>query len=187
MSLLNKRALIRGSLCAGAILAMLSVPKHARADVFDLTWTGAYGPGSATLTATPLGGNAFLVTSLSGTQAGAPISLLAVGVYGDNDNEIFVPGSPDQLDFDGFGFADLTFDYNLFSHPLPGNTNTYTECRSDVATTCTGGDVDNGIAVTSLSITPAVGAVPEPGSVVLLITVAAGIVIRQRRRSAPQA
>jgi hypothetical protein len=183
----NKRAIIHGSFCACAILVMLGAPRHALADVFDLTWTGAYGPGSATLNATPIGGNAYEVTSLSGTQNGSSISLLAPGAYGGNDNEIFVPGTPDQLDFPGFGFTDGTFDYNLFAYTLPGDTNTYTECRSDVATVCSGGDVNNGIAVATLSITPAVSSVPEPGSVILLITVAIGAAVLQRRRSTPVA
>jgi hypothetical protein len=186
-SLPNKRAITRGSICACAILLMLGISRSARADIFDLAWTGAYGPGNATLNATQIAGNFYVVASLSGIQNGSSISLLPPHAYGNNDNEIFVPPGIGLFDFAGLGFTDGSLDYNLFFYTLPGNTNSYTECRSDVATTCELGDVNNGIAVARLNITPAVSSAPEPGSVILLITVAIGTIALHRWRSAPPA
>jgi hypothetical protein len=185
----NLRAAVRASVCAAVVLFTLGAPQYARANLidpmFDLSWTGAYGPGTATLAATSVSGNEYLVTALTGTQDGTSISLLGSGVYGDNDNAIFVPGTPGQLDFPGLAFTDGIFDYNLFLYTLPGNTNTYTECRSNVATTCVGSDVNNGIPVTTLTITPATSTVPEPATVLLLATAALGAFVLRRRSTTP--
>lgn len=87
-----------------------------QAITFNLTWTGAYGPGSAILTATDDGGGTFTVTAISGNQDGS--SIVGLADYGDNDNEIF-PSALVQLDFPGLGFAVGSTDYNLFAYTLP--------------------------------------------------------------------
>ena len=145
----------------GAFLLLPGTARQVFGDTFDLTWTGAYGPGTAILTATNDGGGTFTVTSISGTQNGSPI--LGLATYGDNDNEIF-PSATIQLNYAGLAFAVGSTDFNLFAYTLPGDTNVYTECSSLVATTCTGGNVDDGLPVTSLNVTGATSAVPEPTS-----------------------
>jgi CheY-like chemotaxis protein len=87
--------IIRGSVFAGAALLFMGTPHCAYADVFDLSWTGAYGPGSATLTATALGGGVFNVTALSGTQNGSSISLIAQASTGREAIEQFRRHRPD--------------------------------------------------------------------------------------------
>jgi len=152
---------------------------------FDMNWTGPYGTGSAVLTVTANTTDEYGVTSLTGTQGVDPITLLPVGAYGANDNLIFQPPSYTNLvDFAGFGFTDGSFNYNIFFHTLPNQTNTYTECRSDVATVCSGSDVNNGLALTSLTITPETSTVPEPATLSLAGLGLAGIGFLRRRRAA---
>jgi hypothetical protein len=167
-----------GWMIAGALLLMFGTARHAYGDTFDLTWTGAYGPGSATLTATFVSGDEYLVTAMTGAQNGSAVSLLDQGVYGFNDNAIF-PFLAIQLDIDGLGFSAGGVNFNLFAFTLLGNTNTYTECSSAV-TICIGDDEinKNALAVTTLAITP----VPEPTSVALLGAMALGVVHLLRRR-----
>ena len=177
--------IIRGSVFAGAALLFMGTPHCAYADVFDLSWTGAYGPGSATLTATALGGGVFNVTALSGTQNGSSISLIAPGVYGSNDNEIFQPPNTNLLDLAGLGFTDGTFDYNLFLYTKPAQTDPYTECRSDQTVCESTTDFNtSGLSVDTLSITPQTSPVPEPMSAALLATAALTVLSFSRRRTA---
>jgi hypothetical protein len=143
-----------------------------------MSWTSPYGPGTAFLTATDVGANTWIVTAMTGTQNGLPVSLIASGGYGSDDNSIFpFPYTGIQLDSHGLSFSAGGLDYKLFAYTLPGNTNTYTECVSNVAITCIGSDVNNGIAVGSLSITP------EPASIALVATMALAILSLLRRRS----
>jgi hypothetical protein len=180
--------IIRGSVLTGAVLVFMGAPHCAYADVFDLSWTGAYGPGSATLTATDLGGGAFNVTALSGTQNGSSISLLAPGTYGSNDNDIFQPPNTNLLDLAGLSFTDATFSYNLFLFTRAGQSNPYTECRSDQTVCETEDDFNNlGLSVDTLTITPETSPVPEPMSVALLATAALTALGFRRRRTAAKA
>jgi len=176
--------IIRFFAFAGALVLVTSVAPYALGDTFDLAWTGAYGPGSAVLTATDLGSETFLVTAMSaGVQNGLPITLLPVNAYGLNDNEIYQPPNTDLLDLLGFAFSDGTNDYNLFLWTIPGDGNTYTECSS--AVTGVNGCLDTAdfnisLPVTTLSITPT----PEPTSVALLGVAVLGAVALRRRKSA---
>jgi len=165
----------------GALLLFLGTAGRAHGDTFDLTWTGAYGPGSAILTASNDGPGEFTVSAITGNQNGS--SIVGLANYGDNDNAIFFPATV-QLDFFGLAFKVGSTDYNLFAYTLPGNTNVYTECSSAVALSCTGGDVNNGLPVTSLSITPATSAVPEPTSIGLLCPALLGALGLLRRKTA---
>ncbi len=180
--------LIRGSAIAGALLVFMGTSHCAYADVFDLSWTGAFGPGSATLTATDLGGGSFEVTALSGTQNGSSISLIAPGAYGSNDNEIFQPPNTNLLDLAGLGFTDGALDYNLFLYTRPGQSDPYTECRSDQTDCQSAPEFDRaGLSVDSLTITPETSPVPEPMSVALLATAALTALGFSRRRKAAKA
>jgi hypothetical protein len=115
---------------------------------------------------------------MTGVQNGSPVSLIASGGYGSDDNSIFpFPYTGVQLDKNGLSFSAGGLDYKLFAYTLPGKTNTYTECVSNVALTCIGSDVNNGAAVSSLSITP------EPASIALVGTLAVAMLSLRRRRS----
>jgi hypothetical protein len=166
------------SILAGALLVIIGTAGSAYGDSFDLTWTGGYGPGSATLTATDDGGGQFTVTGLSGLQNGVPITLINILVYASNDNEIFQPPQTNLLDLAGLGFFDGTNNYNLSLYTISGDGNTYTECNSaGPEGSCENAtQLDLAHPVTSLSITPA-STVPEPASIgtLLLGTLAVGV------------
>ena len=156
--------------CGSAFLLM-GTPRLASAQTtFDLTWTGGYGPGTAILTATPDGGDEYTVTAISGDQNGSMISgILSPGGYGGNDNLIYYPGSPNQVDVFGLGFSVGSTDYNLWFYP-PG----YWECSSDVTLGCGEG---NSPQVESLEIDPT----PEPGTLLLFASGLLGFLLCRKR------
>lgn len=165
---------------AGALFLLCGSTQCAYGDTFtfSISWSGAYGPGTASLTSTFVGGNQWLVTAMTGSQNGSPVTLEPQNGYGNDDNSIYpIPYTGVQLDVSGLTFEAGGLDYKLFAYTLPGNTNTYTECASNVATTCIGSDRNNGLAVSSLAITP------EPASIALVGTLAVAILSLRRRRS----
>jgi hypothetical protein len=98
------------ALVCGAALAQAST---AWADKFDWSYTGTNGyvvSAGGTLTATPLGGGAYQVTSISGLYNGSPITGLTV--YAGQDNEVYTT-SP-HLDFPGLAFTVGSSAYNAF-------------------------------------------------------------------------
>lgn len=95
-----------------AIAVYLIFAGGLRADTFQFSFTNALGGGSplasGTFTAIPQSNGTFLITSISGTDAfgsfsGAPMSLLASGTFGSNDNLLF--SSAPFLDSLGFSFS----------------------------------------------------------------------------------
>jgi len=163
------------------LILWIKVPA-AHADSYDITWSGPFGSGSATADATNEGGGEFLITSLTGTQAGLSLTLEIPGTYANNNNFIWPGGGPSsscyssevspssELDNCGFSFTDGTNSYNIyapFTSVVPGTT--YWECSSAVDT-CQGLAPDVASELTSFSITPAVTSAPEPPSLILLST-----------------
>lgn len=163
---------------AGGLLIWAALPTGAYADVLDLSWSGAFGSGSAIANATNEGGGKFLVTSLEdGTQNGVSISLLNLDVYSENDNLLFPSGacggseqnscSVGSYLLDGFGlaFSDGTNDYLLWKPIAAGAGVSYYECSSAQAPSCNG--YTYGHPLTSFLVTP----VPEPKTIWLFATV----------------
>jgi hypothetical protein len=130
---------------------------YANSVTFDFSFSGTGITGSGTFTATLVSGNEYLVTSLSGMQNGASMTLLAPGAYGGNDNEIF--SSMPFLDSSGLAFvlSSGSTDYNIYFDPL---NSTYLECNSGAGPCSAIGTGE----VIKVSLTE----VPEPGSLVLL-------------------
>jgi hypothetical protein len=164
------------------VCSLIASAGNSFGDTFTMDWTGTYGSGSAVLTASSLGSDEWLVTSLTGTQDGLAISLLGTGVYGGNDNDIFQP--PDfavVVDRAVFGFTDGTHDYNIFDD---NSSTPPQECSSAVNPSCFGGDADLAVSLSSLSITPGTGTstVPEPTSADLLglMVMGAAAVVRRK-------
>jgi len=160
----------------GLCVFVLAVNAHA--SQFQVTWTGGPGFGGlAIVTGAPLGGGAYLMTALTGTQgAMPPLSLLAPSAYGGNDNVFYPTGTP-QLTVNGFSFTDGgTTDFNIFWGGIgaPG----YYECDSQVDEVCLGVERPDAVLLTSFSITP----VPEPGTIGLLVAGSSAIVGVIRRR-----
>src|ERR1700722_3174884 len=60
---------------------------------FDFSINGAGITSSGSFTATLVSGNEYLVTSINGMQNGAAMTLLGIGAYGGNNNEVFSSGS----------------------------------------------------------------------------------------------
>jgi hypothetical protein len=164
-------ARILGILSVVVLSLVVARPASAQT-TFDLTWSGPYGSGNAVLTATNEGGGTYNVTAISGTQGA--FSLTGLTGYGGADNDIFPAAvSPSGIvDFAGLGFTDSTdTSFNIFySTGQDGLLNdTYYECNSTIATTCSGSNVTFGVPLTSISVSQ-VSATPEPSSTILFST-----------------
>lgn len=144
---------------------------YANSVTFDFSFSGTGITSSGSLTATLVSGNEYLVTSISGMQNGASMTLLAPGTYGANDNVIF--SSKPFLDSFGLAFvlsSGLT-DYNIYFDPL---NSTYLECNS-AAGPC------NAIG-TGTVIKGSLTEVPEPGTLLLLGSGLVGLAGMARRK-----
>lgn len=177
---------------AGSLLivsAMCAKSAHATTIDFDITWSGAYGSGTAVLTTTAEGGGEYAVTGITGEQGGHAITGLSP--YASADQDVFDPGTP-ALDFSGLSFAIGTTDYNLFNgdgntNVSPSLQNSYDECDSAVTTCSDYSTDDSAKALTSFTITKVPTSVPEPSTVALLLTglLSFGVVGWLRKQSNP--
>jgi|SRR5271166_1185817 len=129
---------------------------------FVVSWSGALGNGLATIVTTEQSNGVWLITSLTGSQNGLYLTLLAPGTYGYNDDIVDYPANPALIT--GFGVAsnNTQVSFDIYYNPsAPGIT--YWECDSN-STNCAA--YGNGSQLTSFSITP--GSLPEPSSIVAL-------------------
>jgi hypothetical protein len=86
------------------VLAAAVVGASAQAAEFAWSYTGLNGytvNASGTLDASPLGGGAFQVTSISGTWNG--IAITGLGTYASNDNLVYTSGF--AVDYPGLAFT----------------------------------------------------------------------------------
>jgi hypothetical protein len=173
----------RAGLMAATLILFAAATQNASASSFTITWTGGYGPGDATLTATPEGAaNTWLITVIAGEQNGTPISFDST-LYGGADDFFYQPPDDFFVDHSGISFTDGTNEYNIFS--TPSETNNNFECSSADAGNCEGLNtaVPPSRTLTTLSITPATSTVPEPTTAGLLglITLGSAALIRKLR------
>ena len=165
----SMKAILGGLARLFAVLFLVGCAQSLYAQTsFDFTCGGCGGSSaSGVLTTTLVSGDTYLVTALSGTQGTDPMTLLPVGGYGGNDNDVF--STAPFLDVAGVSFLVGTTDYNLYY-----NSGTYMECNN----------VDNGIceAGTGIPVKFALTPTPESGTLVLFgsgLLVLAGILRRK--------
>ena len=166
------RSSVRAAIVLAALVVCAGTAGHAFGDEFDVTWTGASGPGNAIVTATEQSdGVTWDVTSIMGEQNGADITGLSN--YGGADNLIF-PTSFERVDESGIAFTTASYSYNIFENPLEFFADA--ECSSQFNGACLAID-EYGPAplLTSFSITPVTSA-PEPGSIMLLVLGLFGVI-----------
>ena len=164
----SMKAILGGLARLFAVLFLLGCAQSLYAQTyFDFTCTGCGGTSaSGELTTSLVSGDTYLVTALSGTQGGDPMTLLPPNGYGGNDNE--VNSAPPFLDISGLSFMVGTTDYNIYFN------GGYVECNSVDDGVCEAGA---GIPV-SFALTPT----PESGTLILFgsgLLVLAGILRRK--------
>jgi len=137
---------------------------------FDFSFSGVGIKTSGSLTATLISGNEYLVTSISGMQNGASMTLLAPAAYAGNDNIIF--SSNPFLNSAGLAFvlSSGATDYNIYFNP---GTDTYLECNS------AGGVCNLGVGTV---VQGTLTEVPEPGTWILLGSGLLGLPAMARRK-----
>ncbi len=140
------------------VLILLVCAQSLYADTtFDFSFAGSGIEASGSVTASFVSGDTYLVTSLTGTQNGDPMTLLVPEGYADNDNYLYT--SPAFLDIPGVSFSlPGGTDYNVYFY-----SGTYYECNNVDDGVCY---VGSGVPLTSGSLS----AVTEPGTLVLFGT-----------------
>jgi PEP-CTERM motif-containing protein len=145
---------IRALLLMSAMAGLTISANFAYADSFNFSFSGVGVSASGTFTTNPLSGGSYLITSISGTQNGSPMSLLAPGQFTDNDNLLFP--SPPFLDGGGVSY-------------LVGGSFISIEFDTGVVPAgyiIEGGPFGCGTVSISFSASPA-SAVPEPATLLL--------------------
>lgn len=141
-----------------AVLVLLGCAQSLYAQTFDFSYTGSGITASGDINTTFVSAGEYLITSLSGTQNGNPMTLLPPGSYGSNDNLVFFPAP--FLDLAGASFSIMlgSVDYNVY---YDAGLAEYLLCNSGVDAVCFAGD---GVVV-DFTLTPE--PIPEAGTMVL--------------------
>lgn len=163
-----------------AICLLVGLPAAADTYSFSYSGTGDAGTfnGSGTFDVSLITGDEYQINSISGTQNGDSMMLLAPGAFGANDN-LFFSNAP-YLDESGVSFIAGGVDYNIYFTTLNGGAGGYiVDCP--VGSYCA---TANGLGTPSTTITGSFAAVPEPSSLTLLGGGLIGIGVRLRKRFA---
>jgi hypothetical protein len=99
-----------------ALVPMCLALRVGAANATTFNWTESEESGSGTFTATFVSGDEYLINpnGITGTIDGLSITaLISPGGFGDNDNELFYPSTP-QLDIFGVTFVAGGIDWDLY-------------------------------------------------------------------------
>ena len=176
-------------LAAATAAATLVSAAAASADTFDWSYTGTHGyavTASGTLTATPLGGGVFAVTSIAGTRDGLAITGLTS--YAGESNTVF--STDPHLDYPGLAFLVGGDAFNVYFDGTDGPAGQgdpyacgfagYCEIGPGVAGT-SGLDGPDPIHSIDFTLSPSV---PEPATWALIVLGFGGLGATLRRRRA---
>ncbi|HUL15293.1 MAG TPA: PEP-CTERM sorting domain-containing protein [Terriglobales bacterium] len=184
------RTIIRAVFLALLTTVVLVCAGRANADSFQLTYSGVGVNGFLNLTANPLGGGLFQVTSISGTENGTAIAGM---VGGSGANYFWLPDGSGYL-YDNYltpGTSPVVSNPGLL-FALLGSTypeNIYWGGGSYLEASYLGGGnfpQDFNIVPISLQVT----ATPEPSTLALLgagLFALGGIIKRRQRKQEPEA
>jgi hypothetical protein len=156
-----------------AMAVLLVSAPSALADTFQFSYSGSGVSVSGLLNATPVGGGMYIVTSISGTRNGQPITGLFpcspippatyCANYGYNYDNLFFPTAAAQFDLHGlvFGVQGLTNPINLYwEDRIP------TPVYMELTWVATGGTPSRLYTYTPVDFST-VAVVPEPSTVLL--------------------
>jgi PEP-CTERM motif len=176
---IRQRGKALGFVAAAVALLFVSCP-HARASLWDWSWSDNANTASGTLTTDDLSAGSYTITAATGTWDGisitglAPYSSCCAFAGPANDNLLFA-GSP-QLDLAGITFdipgdqINLYYDTTPVSYYLLDQMSTYAHGQERVA------------GVFSAAQVPT--AVPEPSSLALFAPALLGLAFFYRRKRA---
>ena len=185
------RTLARRSVFIFALAALLVSATSAYADTIQFSYTGNGVTASGVMYATPLGGGAYQVTSISGTRNGQAITGLIpctpippetrCTAFGFGFDNLIAPASALQLDFEGllFGVQGLPSPVNLF-----GYTNAGLPAYDDLTWVFAPDGIHREYTNVQVDLTTTL-VTPEPSTVLLLasgLIAIAGAVRRKRIR-----
>ena len=137
----------------------------------DLSLCGVGITGSATPYDYPRSGNAYLVTSISGMQNGAAMTLLSRGTYAANNNKIILAPSFLSLGALAFVLSSRTTDSNVYFSAFGAPS--YLDCNSAASPCSLGDHVPEKVSLRAIT---------EPGTLVLLGSGLVGLAFMARRK-----